>query len=168
NGNLHLSELSVKAAPGTDLDATRTILLHNPTADFNQQDWAVEKAIDKNPSTAWGIYPEVGQPHQAVFETKDPIGNEGGTVLTFVLEQVHGGGHLIGRLRLSVTTAPLPVRADPLPYSIRKILAKSETERSDQEKADSLALYHKYQIDQQLAALPPAKMVYAAANDFAP
>jgi hypothetical protein len=168
NGNLHLSEFQVKAAPQTNSTAAKTVLLQNPTADFNQQDWAIEKAIDKNPSTAWGIYPEVGQPHQAVFETKEPIANDGGTALTFTLAQVHGREHLIGRLRLSVTTAPLPVRADPLPYSVRKTLAKTEAEQSDQEKADSLALYHKFQIDQRLAALPPPQIVYAAANDFAP
>ena len=61
-------------------------------------------AIDGNPATAWGIYPEVGKPHQAVFEIEEPIGSDGGTTLTFVLEQTHGRGHLIGRLRLSVTT----------------------------------------------------------------
>jgi len=144
------------------------VLLQNPTADFNQQDWAIEKAIDKNPSTAWGIYPEVGQPHQAVFEMKEAISNDGGTILTFTLEQLHGRNHLIGRLRLSATTASLPVRADPFPYSIRKILSKTETARSDKEKADFVALYRQYQIDQQLAALPAPKMVYAAANDFVP
>ena len=168
NGNLHLSEFQVTAAPKTNATAAKPVLLQNPTADFNQQDWAVEKAIDKNPSTAWGIYPEVGHPHQAVFETKEPIGREGGTTLTFTLEQVHGRNHLIGRFRLSVTTAPTPVRADRLPYSIIRILALAEDQRSEQQRADLLAFYRRYRIDQELAALPPPKMVYAAANDFAP
>ena len=168
NGNLHLSEFQVTAAPKTNAAAVKPVLLQNPSADFNQQDWAVEKSIDKNPSTAWGIYPEISQPHQAVFETKEPVGTDGGTTLTFTLDQVHGSGHLIGRLRLSVTTAALPVRADLLPYSIVKILPTAEDKRSEQQKMDLLALYRRYQIDQQLAVLPPPRMVYAAASDFTP
>ena len=30
-------------------------------------------AIDGNKSTAWGIYPQVGKPHEAVFELAEPI-----------------------------------------------------------------------------------------------
>jgi hypothetical protein len=158
----------VTASPKTNETAAKPVLLQNPTADFNQQDWAVEKSIDKNPSTAWGIYPEVGRPHQAVFETKEAIANPGGTTLTFILEQVHGRSHLIGRFRISATIAPLPVRAEPVPHSIVRILAKPQNERTQQEQADLLALYHRYQIDQQLASLPAPNIVYAAANDFTP
>ncbi|PYJ04126.1 MAG: hypothetical protein DME25_10435, partial [Verrucomicrobia bacterium] len=168
NGNLHLSEFQVTAAPKTNPAAAKAVVLQNPSADFNQQDWAVEKAIDKNPSTAWGIYPEVGHSHQAVFEVKEPIGNDGGTTLRFTLDQVHGRNHVIGRFRLSVTTAPLPLRADRLPYAITRILATTPAKRSEQQQADLLALYRRYQIDQRLAELPAPKMVYAAANDFAP
>ena len=32
---------------------------------------------------------------------------------------MHGGGHLIGRLRFSVTTAPRPVRANPFPEHLK-------------------------------------------------
>ena len=166
NGNLHLSEFQITAAPGTNVTAATTVSLQNPTADFNQQDWAIEKAIDGNPSTAWGIFPEIGHPHQAVFEIKTSIANDQGTTLTFTLEQAHGRNHLIGRFRLAVTTAPLAVRADRVPYSIVQILDKPERERSEQAKSDLLTLYRKYQIDEQLAALPPPQMVYAAANDF--
>src|SRR5205823_12259613 len=133
-----------------------------------QQDWAVEKAIDKNPSTAWGIYPEVGRSHQAVFEIKEAIQNDGGTILTFTLDQVHGRSHLIGRFRISATAAPPPVRAVPVPYAMLKIVAKNPSEWSQQEQSDLLSFYHRYEIDQQLASLPHPKMVYAAANDFAP
>ena len=39
------------------------IFLQNASADFNQQDWGISKAIDGKPETAWGIYPEVGKSH---------------------------------------------------------------------------------------------------------
>ncbi|MDB6124531.1 MAG: Protein of unknown function (DUF1553)/Protein of unknown function (DUF1549)/Planctomycete [Pedosphaera sp.] len=168
NGNLHLSEFQVKAASRTNAAITKTVLLQNPTADFNQQDWDVAKSVDNNPSTAWGIFPEIGHSHQAVFETKEPIVNDGGTILTFTVDQVHGRNHLIGRLRISVTTAPLPVRADRFPYEVVKSFSTPEGERSEKQKAELLALYHRYPIDQQLVSLPPPQMVYAAASDFTP
>ena len=66
NGNLHLSEFRVKI---NGIDAP----IAKATADFNQDGWDIAKAIDGNKATAWGIYPEVGKPHQAVFEFKKPI-----------------------------------------------------------------------------------------------
>ena len=168
NGNLHLSEIQVKASPINNSATSTNVTLQNATADFNQQDWSIEKAIDKNPATAWGVHPEEGHSHKAYFEFKAPLTNEGGTALTLVLDQVHGRNHVIGRLRLAVTTAPFPVRADRLPYAIVKILATEEGKRSDREKADLLALYRRSQIDQQLGALPKPKMVFAAAKDFTP
>ena len=36
-------------------------------------------AIDGKMETAWGIYPETGHSHFAVFEAKAPIANESGT-----------------------------------------------------------------------------------------
>jgi hypothetical protein len=71
-----------------------------------------------------------------VFTAEKPIANPGGTILTFYLKQNHGGwnsddnqNHNLGRLRLSITTAPGAV-ADPLPTSVREILAIPRAERS--------------------------------------
>src|SRR5204862_5699757 len=85
--------------------------LQHATADFNQSGWEIDKALDGNLKTAWGIYPEVGKSHFGVFETKSDLGFQSGTRLTFTIEQQHGGGHLIGRVRLSITSSPRPVRA---------------------------------------------------------
>ncbi len=161
NGNFALSEFQLMVAD-------KTVLLQNSTADFNQQDWAVEKSIDKNPSTAWSIYPEVGQPHFAVFELKEPLENNGSAPLAFTLDQVHGGSHLIGRVRLSVTTSPLPLRADRYPYAIIKILATEEKKRSDQDRSMLVSFQELNPIEQKLAALPPPRLVFAAASDFTP
>ena len=46
---------------------------HQPQADFNQGGWPIGDAIDRLPQTGWGIYPEVGRSHTAVFELADPI-----------------------------------------------------------------------------------------------
>jgi hypothetical protein len=168
NGNLHLSEFRVQAAPRGKPKALQPVALQNPSADFNQDGWTVAMAIDGNIRTAWGIYPEVGKPHAAVFEFKEPVSLEGGAVLAFILEQRHGGGHLIGRLRLSATTAPRPVRLDPLPPGVSQALAVPPDRRSDAHRVELARQALREKVEQQLAALPRQQMVYAAASDFQP
>ena len=169
NGNLHLSEFKLQAAPLNDPAAAKPLILENASADFNQDGWTIAMAIDGQPKTAWGIYPQVGKSHQAVFELKEPLAYEQGAVLTFSLEQLHGGGHLIGRLRLSVTDAEKPVRAAPAqPDAVSRSLAVAPGERSDEQKAELALHVLKLRVEEQLAALPPAAMVYAAASDFKP
>ncbi|OAI50287.1 hypothetical protein AYO44_05735 [Planctomycetaceae bacterium SCGC AG-212-F19] len=110
-GNPVLSEIRLLAAPRNDPAAAKSVVLVNPTADFNQASWDVAKAIDGNPETGWAILPEFGKPHRAVFETQDALGFRGGTILTFVLDQNYPAAPL-GCFRLSISTVPRPVRAD--------------------------------------------------------
>jgi hypothetical protein len=167
NGNLHLSELKILTSPGAGSEPKELGLQH-PTADFNQQGWTIEHAIDRKEKTAWGIHPEVGKPHHAVFELKEDYHGGEGVTWTFILEQNHGGGHLIGRLRLSVTTASRPVRVGSLPGKIADLLAVPARERTSAQKQE-LASYHvRNQIEAKLAALPKPQLVYAGASDFAP
>ncbi|HJT33125.1 MAG TPA: DUF1553 domain-containing protein, partial [Pirellulales bacterium] len=169
NGNLHLSEFRLQAAPLTDRTVVHKIKLENASADFDQQGWTAAMAVDGQPKTAWGIYPEVGKPHAAVFECQTPVRLAGGTALTFTLEQKHGGGHLIGRLRLSITRAPKPVRArPPLPDAVAQALAVAPSVRSDEQRATLAVHVLAEEVERELAALPAPAMVYAAANDFPP
>src|SRR5262249_21359844 len=77
NGNLHLSEFRVLASSAESV--ARPVALQQPTADFDQQAWTIVHAIDGNQETAWGIYPEVGTNHYAVFELKENLGFAKGT-----------------------------------------------------------------------------------------
>ena len=169
NGNLHLSEFKLQAAPLNGPATARDAALENPTADFNQDGWTIAMALDGQLTTAWGIHPQVGKSHQAVFELKEPLVCEGGATLTFTLQQLHGGGHLIGRLRLSATSAKKPVAATPnLPEAVERALAVPAFQRNDEQKAEIAWHVMKLRVDEQLAALPPPPMVYAAASDFKP
>lgn len=161
NGNLHLSEFRL-------LVTGKAVALRSPAADFNQQGWTIQHALDGNPKTAWGIYPEVGKAHHAVFELSEPLRSDVPLALTFVLEQLHGGGHLIGRPRLSATDAPNPATMAPLPERVAQILAVVVAQRSDVQKAELAAHVLKEKVAGQLAALPPQQHVYAAAPDFTP
>ncbi|MGH9853918.1 MAG: DUF1549 domain-containing protein, partial [Blastocatellia bacterium] len=151
-----LTEFEVEAAPGSDPKKTAKIKLVRATADYNQPErelepifsdksnrrritGPVEFAIDGKDETAWGIDAGPGlsnQPRKAVFVAEKPINNEGGTVLTFYLKQNHGGwnsddnqNNNLGRVRLSITTAPAPV-ADPLPAGVREILSIPRDKRT--------------------------------------
>jgi hypothetical protein len=171
NGNLHLSEFRfelVQPAESGQAPSAEPVPIAFGSADFDQTGWTVQHAFDGNAATAWGIYPEVGKPHEAVFELKQPTPSNGPSELRFVLEQQHGGGHLIGRLRLSVTKQARPVRASRLPDRIALILRTPRAERTE-EQSDALAeLYWREKLERELAALPAPQFVYAAASDFAP
>jgi hypothetical protein len=166
NGNLHLNEFRVRAGPrGPTLGAQKPVAVRSAVADFDQEGWTAAMAIDGKPGTAWGIYPAVGRAHQAVFAFKEPVRFAGGAAMTFILEQTHGGGHLIGRLRLSVTGAANP---SPLPPDISAALAVAADRRNDAQRTALARHVLLEEIDRNLAALPTQQMVFAAANDFKP
>lgn len=167
NGNLHLSEF--KLLMKTDNGELRPVPLQNPVADFDQSGWTISHALDGNPRTAWGIYPQVGQAHQAVFELKEALEPGGELELTFVLEQLHGGGHLIGRPRLSITSASHPGRLASdavIPPAVESVLAVDSTIRSPMQQAMLARFVLQRQNASALAQLPPQEVVYAVASEF--
>ena len=99
----------------------------------------VEYAIDGKEDTAWGIDAGPGRrnvPRKAVFIPEQPITFTNGAILTFRLEQKHGGinsddnqNHNLGRFRLSVSSATNAV-ADPIPAGVREIFAIPAAQRS--------------------------------------
>src|SRR5262249_44022248 len=120
--------------------------------------------------TAWGVYPEVGRSHVAVFELAEPVELSAESTLIVRLEQVHGGGRLIGRLRLSLTNAavPLPVQLELIPREIAETLRTPPGERTDRDRTALAALMLLEQVERDLAALPLPQKVYVATNEFQP
>jgi hypothetical protein len=167
NGNLHLSEFELLLfEPGAT--QPRPVPLVRPTADFNQAGWTIEQALDRNDKTAWGIHPQVGEPHQAVFELKEPLELPDGAVFSFVLKQLHGESHLIGRPRLSVTAATPPAMAGVLPGEIALIRSIPPPQRGDDQRIALAVFYLEQKLSRELAALPKPSLIYAAASDFEP
>lgn len=159
NGNLHLSEVIVHAfSPKTSTSVP--IKITKATADFNQVGWGIERAIDGDPKTAWGIHPAVGVPHHAVFELETPIEPETDTELTITLKQLHGGSHLLGAFRISCTDAA-DGQAIAVPAEIESILLTDPANRSPEQKSSlqlhSLSLI----VESELKKLPAQASVYA-------
>ncbi len=146
NGNFVLSEFSVEASTGASNAETIKIPLQNATADFSQPGFPVTAAIDGTTTNkiGWAVEDLPGRRNrnrQAVFETTNAVGFEGGTVLKFTLNHSYGDAHTLGRFRLSVTTSPHPLRADPLSRHAREILALPRGQRTAAQQRELFDAY---------------------------
>jgi hypothetical protein len=148
-GLLALTEFKVTAAPADHPEQAKQVKVVRATADVNPPERPLEAmfddkgkekrvtgpvayAVDGKNETAWGIDVGPGRsnvPRQAVFVFAEPIRFEAGAVLTFKLTQNHGGwnsddnqNNNLGRFRFAVT-GEAEAAADPVPASVREILA---------------------------------------------
>ena len=168
NGNLHLNEVVFKASPASDPSSLQSLKTQSPRADFNQNGWSIDKAFDNNPQTAWGIYPQVGTSHTFFVELAEPLKNASEQLLTLELQQTHGGGHLIGKLRLSAVSDPLSASVDftPLPEEIAAILEIPSPDRTSDQRRIITAYCLKLDLEHQIAELPAQKQLYCGTNNF--
>ncbi len=162
NGNLHLSEFDVRVfeAGGTQANVVK---IHRATADFNQAGWGIARAIDGDPKTAWGIHPNIGKSHFAVFEFTEPLRIQPGARLSITLRQLHGGAHLIGAFRLSAT-ADDASNAAALPDGVDAALNVAAAKRDDAQRTTIAAHALRGAAEAKLAVLPKSSIVFAAAS----
>ncbi|MDP6990556.1 MAG: DUF1549 and DUF1553 domain-containing protein [Planctomycetota bacterium] len=161
HGNFVLNELSLSAMPLGDPTAVAPVAFSVASASFSQSGYAVAGAVDANPATGWAVHPNTGRSHTAVFETAEDVGQPGGTLLVFTLDEQFGRMHTIGHLRLSVTTSRRPVRQPSLPLDAAEILATPSGQRSEAQHAQ---LYRHFIAEHPSLA---AKIRLSAAQDLA-
>jgi hypothetical protein len=133
-GNFILDEMAMFAG-ATNLAFGRA------RADWEQQYYRAEHAVDRNPKTGWAIGPQFGKRHFLIAELKEPLANKGGKV-SFRFEQYHGNNHVIGRTRLSVTTEKDLEALWPIEAEMAGILAVRAKERTAEQK-EKLAAYYR-------------------------
>ena len=160
NGNLHLSEFEATVVDVDD-SSPRKLKFSKATADFNQEGWGIDRALDGKSETAWGIYPQVGKDHQAIFELDQPLPWNPESKLTILLRQLHGGRHLIGRFRLSITDSANPSIV-ALPAEVAMALRKDTSQRSQAEQIAIASHALRDYAEAELKKLPPQAKVYAA------
>ncbi|MDB5293048.1 MAG: hypothetical protein JWL69_4289, partial [Phycisphaerales bacterium] len=141
SGNFVLSHLAVTAAPQSDPGQAKPVMLHSPRAVFEQEGYPAIDAIEPKPGKGWAMFPRGGNPNEAVFFTKEPVGDHAGTLLTFTLDQQFGMQHTIGRFRLSVTTDPEAQTKAGFPTEIVNIVNFPADKRSPEQKAQLAAFY---------------------------
>jgi hypothetical protein len=133
DGNFVLNELELTAAPKADPKQPKPVKLEKALADFSQDTYAVSNAIDgsiDDPSNGWSVSPAIGVAHWATFETSQPVGGDGGTVLTLRLHHKFENEWTLGRFRLSATRGPKPVGLG-LPEDFRAILTVAPELRAE-------------------------------------
>jgi hypothetical protein len=154
NGNFALSDFKVAVAPASDPARKVDVALRNARATFEQPGLPVAAAIDPDGTSAWAVDPQFGRDHAAVFEAAEPVGDAGGTVVTFTLRFANNLKHSIGRPRLSVTTAGAPVdlQARSIPQGVVKVLETSRDARTAEQTALLASWYKTIDPDWQRLA----------------
>ena len=98
--------VSTKGQPGK----LKPLLFASAIAEFNQDGLPVTGAIDDDPKSGWGIWKkdfDYNQPRKAVFRLAETWSAGKGTRFTLRLRHQHDAKkHLLGRFRVSATTAP--------------------------------------------------------------
>lgn len=162
NGNLHLTSLEAQLL----IEATgekRPVKFSKASADFEQTGWTAAHAIDGDAASAWGIHPQEGRAHAIVAELAEALEIPDGCQMEISLNQSHGGSHIIGRLRVSLSdqvSPRLPALSESVLAALR-VPADSRTADQQSTIASAALLAH---ANNELAKLPAPALVYAAAK----
>ncbi|MDA0812096.1 MAG: DUF1549 and DUF1553 domain-containing protein [Verrucomicrobia bacterium] len=172
NGNFHLSEFRVFAAPPGTAESAKPLVIARATADHNESATiSAAQAIDGDDKSHWGVNPRYGEAHKAIFELKDLAEFPDRTTFTLMLEHQDGvEGHGIGRFRLSASdsvSASSPVFA-PIPDKVTTILQVPVGQRTPAQQQALAQAVLLLENEQALAALPAPRLVYAVTRDFPP
>lgn len=140
-GNFILDEFGLTVLTASDEASPEPIFFANARADWEQQYYRAEHAVDRNPKTGWAIGPKFGQRHFLIAPLKEPLSLKAGAKLGFRFDFYHGNNHTIGRLRLSVTAENDPEALWPLPADMADLIAIPATQRTRDQKQQLAAHY---------------------------
>jgi hypothetical protein len=153
NGNTVLTDVTLEVSDATAPDEFEPTTLVSASADFSQETFPVAYAIDKKPETGWGLDPQEGKPHAAVFATGKPIAGGKGTMLRVILAfESPFAGHQFGKFRISATSAKDPHAKDAIPSAVAQALAKASKDRNDADRA-TIQSYYRFTIAPEGKAL---------------
>ncbi len=110
NGNFVLDGIRVCTAP--ESGAPVPVRLTRVRVDYSQHNRHLKRVsgtLDADQAIAWGIWPQVGRAHWAVFQIAQPFGTATGTRLQVELDFRRYANHGLGRFRVSVTDRPCPL-----------------------------------------------------------
>lgn len=147
NGNIVLTEVIVNVSDGTS--EPRVVPIKSVSADYSQPNYAVELAIDGKANTGWGVYPQTGKPHHAVFELAEAIQGGTSTLLTVTLAfESEFGQHQLGRFRFSATASHDPHGKQTLPQEVRDALAVSVEARNEVQRSAIRSYFRQHVSDE--------------------
>ena len=108
SGNFHADDVNAQLDLPTNPVEPRMFETGQGFRRLQRPDCQRNGTIDANDQTGWAIWPEVGKPHQAIFELAEPVARTDGTVLRVTLEFSRSAvaQHQLGRFRLSTSGDP--------------------------------------------------------------
>jgi mono/diheme cytochrome c family protein len=162
-----LKEFTCEVYALTNATVTNQVKFRRASASLEAPGFAVTNAIDGNTEkggwTAATVPVVRHREANAVFECAEPIaGFPGGTRLKFTVYQKHSNGdghsgapdkdtgldsHAFGRFRLSATTRPGPLEADPLSATQRRLLAVAPDERTSEQRRELFNVFRRTRPD---------------------
>ncbi|MBN9688946.1 MAG: DUF1553 domain-containing protein [Verrucomicrobia bacterium] len=141
-GNFILDEFALAARPAGGSEPFTNVFFAGAVADWEQQYYRAEHAVDRNPKTGWAIGPKFGQPHFLIAELNQTQALAKGDRLQFKFDHYHGNSHTIGRFRVSVTTEKDPLLRWPVPAEVAAAVRLPAKDRS-RAQADLVASYYR-------------------------
>ncbi len=98
--NFVLSELEVERTQD-DGTAPSRVALTMARADYSQDGWAVEKALDGDQKTGWAVSPRQRERHAAMFAFSEPLVSDSELSLKITMRQHYGDSLVLRRFRFS-------------------------------------------------------------------
>jgi hypothetical protein len=175
NGNFVLNEfkLTYHKAGKDDSAKPAPVRLTAPQASVQQDGFPAANAIDNNPATGWAVANGIGKNQAVLFRFQSPVpAPADGVTFTATLDQRFGTAHVIGKLRISVTSDANPKLTSPLSAAEIALLETPEAQRTPEQKARlrhmSLAQDREYaRLAADAADVPPADPRVLGAQDLA-
>jgi len=149
DGNFFLSDFDLETRPANGHGPPQTIIFKGAEADEAQGGYEIKRIVDKKrkPDSVqgWAIDDTLSSKvklRQAILVAENPIGFEGGTLLTIHLKHrmLHAQRN-IGRFRIAVTTMAEPLKTVHLEARLRPVLDMPAVERSAEQKSQLAAAY---------------------------
>lgn len=138
NGNFVLTHVEMRVRPGANPgEAGQPYELHNASADFSQDKFPAENAIDGDLQSGWAVGPRFGEASSIMFavKTAPAAASEAGMALRLILaHQSPHLNHTLGKFRFSFTTSKDPFLPLTLPDNIKWILTATNGRTAEQEK----------------------------------
>ena len=166
NGNFVLTEFRVDKLAKDDKE--RQLKIAKVVADHSQQQFPVDSTLKKNPG--WAVLPQIGRPHEAVYQLAEKItlGDGERLKVTLAFGSPHAQ-HSIGRLRLTVTSAEKPAESY-IGTELRALAAKPAAERTadDKQKLTQYVRERNPAVQPQRDELAKAQAAYKQLDESVP
>lgn len=141
-----LSGITIQTGPSDKSMPTAKAEIASSVADYCQSGYAVADAVRCGEATGWSL-DQVGLPHAAVFELREPVLIADGGRVIVRLDQQTGKGHVFERFRISVagndwkSAGGSSTLEKPVPDSIRDLACRPVARRTANEQAQLKRYY---------------------------